>query len=114
MIRSFLGWFVRIGTEPRIDVYREVQEREDALVEAREGGEMTAPMPTFPDNRQRQPLKNLQQAFSRRESGRPLWVADVQPCQCRLGCRQALAAPELHHDQDPTIILETLQNLGAP
>jgi hypothetical protein len=62
---------VTIGTEPRIDVYREVQEREDALMHAREGGEMAAPTPALPDDRQRQPLKNLQQAFSRRASGRP-------------------------------------------
>ena len=49
MVRSFLGRLVRIGTEPRIDVCREVQEREDTVVHAREGGEMTAPTPALPD-----------------------------------------------------------------
>ncbi len=43
MVRSFSGRFVRIGTEARVNVGREIQEREDALAHASEGCEMTAP-----------------------------------------------------------------------
>jgi hypothetical protein len=62
---------------------------------------MTAPTPALPDERPCQPLNNLQPAFSRRASGRPRWGADVHPGQWRLGCGQALAAPELQPRQHP-------------
>ena len=63
-----------IGTKPRIDGHREIEERENALLHAREGREMTPPAAALTDEGQRQPLKGLQQAFSRRVSGRPLRV----------------------------------------
>ena len=92
---------MRIGTEPRIDVNREVEERENALLHAREGRQMTAPTAAFADDGQRQALKGLQQAFSRRVSGRPLRVADVQPGQRGLGHGQAPADPKLQQRQHP-------------
>jgi len=68
---------VRIGTEPRIDGDREIEERENTLLHTREGREMTAPAAAFMDEGQRQPLKGLQEAFRRRMSGRPCGVADI-------------------------------------
>src|SRR5882672_10944040 len=88
-VRSFSGWFMRIGTEARVNVCREVQECEDALVQAREGREMTAPAAAVPDDGQRQPLKGLQQAFSRWMSRGSPGIADVQPGQRGLGRSQA-------------------------
>ncbi len=56
MVRSFLGRFVRSGTEPRIDGDREIEERENALLHTRERHEMTALAPAFANDGQRQSL----------------------------------------------------------
>ena len=45
-VGTFLGRFVRIGTEPRINGDREIEEREHALLHTRERRPMTAPAPT--------------------------------------------------------------------
>src|SRR5215471_19700147 len=100
-VRSFLRWFVRIGTEPHIDVNREGEERKNVLLYARKLGQMTAPTAAFPDDRQRQALKGLQQALSGRASGRPLRVADVQSAQRGLRHRQASTDLKLQPRQHP-------------
>jgi hypothetical protein len=61
-VRSFLGRFVSIGTEPRVDGHREIEECKNVLLHAREGREMTALAAAFTDDGQRQALKRLQQA----------------------------------------------------
>src|SRR2546430_9992867 len=100
-VRSFLGRFVRIRTELRIDVIREVKERQNALLHTREGRQMIPPLAAFTDEGQCQALKGFQEAFRRRVSGRPLRVADVQPGQRGLGPSQPLAHAKLQQRQDP-------------
>ena len=78
-VRSFLGRLVRIRTEPRIDVYREVEEREDASLHTGEGRQMIALAAPFPGDRQRQSLKPFQQALSPGAGCSPL-RADLPPC----------------------------------
>jgi hypothetical protein len=39
MVRSFLGWFVRIGTKPRRDAHGEFEARENAPLHAGQRGQ---------------------------------------------------------------------------
>jgi hypothetical protein len=90
-VRSFLGWFARIGTEPRSDVHREVQEREKAPLHTGQGREMRPPAPPISDDRQRHALKPFQQARRRGADRGPFRVAGRQPGPPRPFGRQALA-----------------------
>jgi hypothetical protein len=101
MVRSFLGRFVRIGTQPRIDVHREVQERENASLYAGEGRQMIPPAAPFPNDRQGQSLKTFRQALGRGAGRRPLRVANIPPCQHRPRRGQPLADDKLQQSQDP-------------
>src|SRR5262245_52067002 len=100
-VRSFSGRFVSIETQLRIDGHREIEEYENPFLHTREGRQMTPLPAAFPDDRQRQALKRLQQAFCRGVRGRPLRVADIQPLQRCLGPGQALAHLKLEQGQDP-------------
>src|SRR5882724_2351545 len=100
-VRSFLRWFVRSGTEPRIDVNRKVQERENAPLHAGEGRQMIPPPATFPDDRQCQSLKAFQHALARRAGRRPLRVPGIQPCQPRPCSGQTTADDKLQQRQHP-------------
>jgi hypothetical protein len=101
MVRSFLGRFVRIGTEPRIDVDREVKARQNTSLHTGEGRQMILSPKPLADDRQGQPLKAFEQAFSRGAGRRPCWVPDIQPRPCRPCGGQALADHKLQQCEDP-------------
>jgi hypothetical protein len=100
-VRSFLRWLVRSGTEPRIDVNRKVQERENAPLHAGEGRQMIPPPAPFPDDRQGESLKAFQHALARRAGRRPRRGPGIQPCQPRPCRGQTTADAQLQPRQHP-------------
>ena len=98
-VRSFLGWFVKISTQPCIDVDGKVQQRQNALLQGGEGREMKPPALSFPNNGQGQPLKAFQQTLSGGVGGGALRVPGIPPCQHALLCRQAPTGHELQQGQ---------------
>ena len=84
-----LGRFVRIATEPHVDVQGKVQECEHAPLHTGEGCQVVALAATFPDDRQGQALTACQQALGRGTGRRPFRVAGIQPRQPRALSGQA-------------------------
>jgi hypothetical protein len=98
-VSSILGQFVRIGTQPCIDVHREVREPQATLLQEGERDQMTTYVTPFSDDGQRQLLKSFQKVLGRGVGRGPLRVPCIWPRQLGPFCCQVLAHDKLQQRQ---------------